>query len=92
MKCPKCGFNLVSRDNMTHTPETFKKTFKLNDVVRSSGWGKYVVITGIGKYRFYGIDHDDFEKPLGSKKVNNVERPYTMYGNWQKMDITIKEE
>lgn len=91
MKCENCGARIMTRESYHYTPETFKKTFKVGDVVSNTGWGKTVVITGIGRYRFFSIDSDKINEDLGSQNVKAVEKPNTMFGNWRKYNATITE-
>ncbi len=79
MKCKICGHVQPTR----HTPDTFKKAFKVGDLVTC--WAsKRVYITGIGMYRVFYIDEDEYNKPLKDiKSGSGREKTHTMFDNWR---------
>lgn len=76
------GYNKVSKPKRTHhTPETFKQTFKVGDVIESWSTCKRLRITAIGESRFLGKDYKGDERVCtmaftqGWTKVDEVTPP-----------------
>lgn len=64
-----------------YTPETFKQTFQVGDVIESWSTCKRLRITAIGETRFLGVDWRGYERVCtmgfiqGWTKVDTVDPP-----------------
>ena len=83
--CPHCSKEVFIRSQDVYTPETFKEAFNVGDRVSAWATDKVVIISAIGKCRFFAINEEDVDLVPKNTRVNKIEHPYSMFNTWRKV-------